>query len=172
MIKCFGYLRYTCPNTEFFLVRIFLYSVRIQEITDQKKFRIWTFHAVFIYLYCDQRSTIDQISADLFSTQRAFTCSKSKIETAANNSRFSPLKAKTWSHITLAASRKVNCSSDFVLGFVRPIFGSLGKLSMVTELILEINPYGNNMVECFIFNTNGDFLLNLASNSHCIFQMW
>ena len=49
MIKCFGYLRYTCPNTEFFLVRIFLYSVRIQEITDQKKFRIWTFHAVFIY---------------------------------------------------------------------------------------------------------------------------
>ena len=31
-----------CPNTEFFLVRIFLYSVRIQENTDQKKLRIWT----------------------------------------------------------------------------------------------------------------------------------
>ena len=29
-------LRETCPNTELFLVRIFLYSVRIQEITDQK----------------------------------------------------------------------------------------------------------------------------------------
>ena len=44
-----------CPNTEFFLVRIFLYrteygdlgskspySVRIQENTDQKKLRTWT----------------------------------------------------------------------------------------------------------------------------------
>ena len=29
-------LRKKCPNTEFFLVRIFLYS-------DQKKLRIWTF---------------------------------------------------------------------------------------------------------------------------------
>ena len=36
-----------CPNTKFFLVRIFLYSdwihsVRIQENMDQKKLRIWT----------------------------------------------------------------------------------------------------------------------------------
>ena len=29
------------PNTEFFLVRIFLYSVRMLENTDQKKLRIW-----------------------------------------------------------------------------------------------------------------------------------
>ena len=29
-------LREKCPNTELFLVRIFLYSVRIQENTDQK----------------------------------------------------------------------------------------------------------------------------------------
>ena len=29
-------LREKCPSTEFFLVRIFLYSVRIQENTDQK----------------------------------------------------------------------------------------------------------------------------------------
>ena len=35
-------LREKCPNTEFFLVRIFLYSVRIQENTDHKKLRIWT----------------------------------------------------------------------------------------------------------------------------------
>ena len=28
-------LREKCPNTEFILVRIFLYSVRIQENTDQ-----------------------------------------------------------------------------------------------------------------------------------------
>ena len=35
-------LRGKCPNTEFFLVRIFLHSVRIQENTDQKQLRIWT----------------------------------------------------------------------------------------------------------------------------------
>ena len=44
-------LREKCPNAEFFLVRLFLYSdwirrfteysVRIQENTDQKKLRIW-----------------------------------------------------------------------------------------------------------------------------------
>ena len=34
-------LREKCPNREFFLTRIFLYSVRIQENTDQKKLRIW-----------------------------------------------------------------------------------------------------------------------------------
>ena len=32
-----------CPNTEFFLVHIFLYSARIQKNTDQKNLRIWTF---------------------------------------------------------------------------------------------------------------------------------
>ena len=31
-----------CPNTEFFLVRIFPYPVRIRENTDQKNLRIWT----------------------------------------------------------------------------------------------------------------------------------
>ena len=35
-------LRENCANTKFFLVRIFLYSVLIQENTDQKKLRIWT----------------------------------------------------------------------------------------------------------------------------------
>ena len=35
-------LREKCPNTEFFLVRIFPYSVRIRENTDHKKLRIWT----------------------------------------------------------------------------------------------------------------------------------
>ena len=34
-------LRKKCPHTEFFLVRIFLYSNWIQENTDQKKLRIW-----------------------------------------------------------------------------------------------------------------------------------
>ena len=34
-------LREKCPNTELFLVRIFLYSDWIQENTDQKKLRIW-----------------------------------------------------------------------------------------------------------------------------------
>ena len=35
-------LREKCPNTEFFLVRIFVHSVRIQENADQKKLRLWT----------------------------------------------------------------------------------------------------------------------------------
>ena len=48
MIKCFGYLRYTCPNTEFFLVRIFLYSVRIQKkCVPEETPHLDTFHAVF-----------------------------------------------------------------------------------------------------------------------------
>ena len=35
-------MRENCPNIEIFLVRIFLYSVRIQENTDHKKLHIWT----------------------------------------------------------------------------------------------------------------------------------
>ena len=31
-----------CPNTEFFLVRIFPYSVRMRENKDQQKLRIWS----------------------------------------------------------------------------------------------------------------------------------
>ena len=31
-----------CPNTQFFLVHIFLYFDWIQENTDQNKLRIWT----------------------------------------------------------------------------------------------------------------------------------
>ena len=36
-------LRENCPNTEFFLVCIFPHLDRIQENTDHKKLRIWTF---------------------------------------------------------------------------------------------------------------------------------
>ena len=32
----------SCPNREFFLVRIFPYSVQIPENADQEKLRIWT----------------------------------------------------------------------------------------------------------------------------------
>ena len=42
-------LREKCPNTEFFLVRIFLYSDWIQENRDQKKLRMWT---LFTYGKC------------------------------------------------------------------------------------------------------------------------
>ena len=35
-------LRENFPNTELFLVCIFLYSVRIRENADQKQLRIWT----------------------------------------------------------------------------------------------------------------------------------
>ena len=41
-IKKTGELCEMCPNTEFFLVHIIPYSVRMQENTDQKKLRIWT----------------------------------------------------------------------------------------------------------------------------------
>ena len=44
-------LREKCPNTEFFLVRIFFYSVQIQENTDQKKTPyLDAFHAVIVFL--------------------------------------------------------------------------------------------------------------------------
>ena len=36
-------LREKCPDIDLFLVRIFLYSVRIQENMDQKQLRILTF---------------------------------------------------------------------------------------------------------------------------------
>ena len=41
-------LREKCPNTEFFLVRIFLYSGWIQENKDQKKLRLWTLFMQFV----------------------------------------------------------------------------------------------------------------------------
>ena len=42
-------LRKMCPNKEFFLVCILLYSVRIRECTDEKKLRIWTlFNSVYL----------------------------------------------------------------------------------------------------------------------------
>ena len=43
-------LREKCSNTDFFLVRIFLYSEWIQENTDQKKLRIWT-----LFTQCKQQ---------------------------------------------------------------------------------------------------------------------
>ena len=49
VIRCICFtrilLREKCPNAEFFLVPICLYSVQIQENTDQKKLIIWTFFA-------------------------------------------------------------------------------------------------------------------------------
>ena len=39
-------LRKKCPNTEFFLGRIFPYSVRMREDMDQKKVLIWALNAV------------------------------------------------------------------------------------------------------------------------------
>ena len=41
-------LREKCPNTEFFLVLISLFSVPILENMDQKKLRICTFHVVWL----------------------------------------------------------------------------------------------------------------------------
>ena len=44
-------LREKCPNTEFFLVRIFPYSVRMQENMNKKKLsNLDTFYAVFVFI--------------------------------------------------------------------------------------------------------------------------
>ena len=42
-------LREKCQNTEFFLVRIFLYLVQMQENVDQKKLRIWTLFTRYMW---------------------------------------------------------------------------------------------------------------------------
>ena len=42
-------MREKWPNTEFFLIRIFLYSVRILGNMDQKKLRIWTLFMQWIH---------------------------------------------------------------------------------------------------------------------------
>ena len=45
-----------CLHTEVFLVRIFPYSVRIRENTDQKKLRFWTLFTQYILLLQERRS--------------------------------------------------------------------------------------------------------------------
>ena len=50
------HLREKCPHTEVFLVRIFPYSVRIRENTDQKKLRFWTLFTQYILLLQERRS--------------------------------------------------------------------------------------------------------------------
>ena len=63
-----------CPNTEFFLVRIFMFLVRIQENTDQKKLRIWTLFTQWTYRriscryfrICDKWNTIMFTSSVLY----------------------------------------------------------------------------------------------------------
>ena len=45
-----GALREKDPNTEFFLVRIFQYSVEMRENANQKKSRIWTLFAQWSFL--------------------------------------------------------------------------------------------------------------------------
>ena len=42
-----------CPNTELLLIRIFLYSVQIQENTDQKLLRIWT-----LFMQCQRQRCV------------------------------------------------------------------------------------------------------------------
>ena len=41
-----------CPNTELFLVHIFLYSVQIRENKDQKKLNIWILFMEWWYFWC------------------------------------------------------------------------------------------------------------------------
>ena len=77
-------LREKCPNTEFFLVRIFLYSVQIQENTDQKKLRSWTlfmqctwtiyfWNVKYIVLKCNGICTVKSRAQHLTKKTGAFT---------------------------------------------------------------------------------------------------
>ena len=47
----FPSLREKCPNTELFLLRIFLHSVQIQKNTDQKQLRIWTLFTQYMMAF-------------------------------------------------------------------------------------------------------------------------
>ena len=44
-------MRERCPDTEFFMVRIFSYSVQIRENTDQKNLHIRTLFGQCAFLY-------------------------------------------------------------------------------------------------------------------------
>ena len=60
-----------CPNTDFSLVRIFLYSVWIQENTDQKKLLIWTLftqwnYLILSWLLCPKVSKINKVKLSLY----------------------------------------------------------------------------------------------------------
>ena len=57
-------LREKCRNTEYFLVRIFLYSVQIQENTDQKILRIWTLFTQWRYLILHPRMKLNYLTPD------------------------------------------------------------------------------------------------------------
>ena len=48
LMQAYYSLREKCPNTELFLVRIFLYLDWIQKNTDQKLLRIWTLFTQYI----------------------------------------------------------------------------------------------------------------------------
>ena len=58
-------LREKCPNTEFFLIHIFLYSVRMQENTDQKKLCIWTLFTQRIQLGTFEKSHIKSAPSNM-----------------------------------------------------------------------------------------------------------
>ena len=66
-----SFIAWKCPNTEFFLVLIFLYSDWIRENTDQKKLRIWTLHIVvhFQLLFSSQESHLKISCASPISCQ-------------------------------------------------------------------------------------------------------
>ena len=57
-----GSVREKCPNTEFFLVRISMYSVWMWENTDQKKLHIWTLLKQWL---CKQTKSFNSLSVIL-----------------------------------------------------------------------------------------------------------
>ena len=51
-----------CPNTEYFLVHVFPYSVRMRKDTDQKKIRIW----ILFTQWCLQPVIISRLSSTFY----------------------------------------------------------------------------------------------------------
>ena len=67
--RCCYSLYKKCPNMEFFLVRIFLYSVQIQERRDQRKLRFWTLFTqllvkIWLHFWWRFQSKIQNIYVD------------------------------------------------------------------------------------------------------------
>ena len=82
-------LREKCPNTEFFLARIFPHSDWIWENTDQKKLRIWTLFTRWLVSETDLSDHHKMITAFI---KLDFSRLRPKLITYANYKKFHEVK--------------------------------------------------------------------------------
>ena len=88
----FTSIREKCPNAEFVLVHIFLYSVQIQEKMDQKRLRIWT-----LFKQCMEMSLAISITSWLYKITNLNT--KGKICFKRETFHLTPTLWKQWHNI-------------------------------------------------------------------------